>query len=193
MEVLDKGKHCEEEFCHQLDLLPMQCKACKKFFCSDHFKYEEHKCKAGGRANYVIPTCDICKKTIEFSRHKDLDLCLAEHLQECLNLNQRDRVPKNTYKSGTNSASSTAVGPQHKKCSFKNCKSKEVFRFQCDRCIMTYCNKHRLPEIHSCDEVLEGMRSKMLAQTCSRQFNSRNNTPSNTESSKLGFKKLFSF
>jgi predicted nucleic acid binding AN1-type Zn finger protein len=186
MEVLDKGKHCEEEYCHQLDLLPMQCKACKKYFCASHFKYESHNCKQSDRFNYVIPQCDICKQTIEFSRDKDIDLCLAEHLQKCLNLQENGRSNQSNRFSQTQNRAvsmSSLMPPSSskqntsKKCNFKNCKSKEVFRFDCEKCSLTYCNKHRLPEIHECDTVLANRRvnnrliqQQQQPQSCSRQY-----------------------
>ena len=183
MEVLDKGKHCEEEYCHQLDLLPMQCKACKKYFCSSHFKYESHNCKQAERLNYVIPQCDICKQTIEFTREKDLDLCLAEHLQKCLNLqeNRRSNQPNRSSQTQNRAVSMSSLATatsSSKKCHFKNCKAKDVFRFDCEKCSQTYCNKHRLPEIHECDTIIANrrinsrlMQHQQQPQSCSRQYN----------------------
>jgi hypothetical protein len=153
MELLDKGKHCEEEFCHQLDLLPMQCKACKKYFCSTHFKYDSHNCQQSNGLNYKIPICELCNKTIEFKRGKDLDLCLAEHLQNC----QFNESKSSINKQMTN---------QKSKCQYENCKSSDVFRFECECCLQTFCNKHRIPEVHRCNRFQTG-------QSCSKQFNSK--------------------
>ena len=139
MEVLDKGKHCQDEFCHQLDLLPMQCKACRKYFCSEHFKYESHHCKESEKLNYKIPTCQYCQQTIPFTRGKNLDLCLAEHMQRCY-LNGYNKKPAKT---SSNS----------KKCNYSNCKSSEIFRFECQSCSLVFCNKHRIPEVHNCNLV----------------------------------------
>jgi hypothetical protein len=153
MELLDKGKHCEEEFCHQLDLLPMQCKACKKYFCSSHFKYDAHNCEKSIGLNYKIPICELCNKAIEFKRGKDLDLCLAEHLQKC---------QFNDIKSTNNQKTIQ----KKSKCYFGSCKSSDVFRFECESCLQTFCNKHRIPEVHQCHRYQTG-------QSCSKQFNSK--------------------
>ena len=162
MEVLDKAKHCQEEFCHQIDLLPMQCKACKKSFCAAHFKYDNHKCTESAKLDYKIPECKICNKTIEFKRDKDLDLCLAEHMQKCFISNISNR-------SSTQPKKVTAEKSKAKKCMYKNCKTKEIFSFNCDTCQHTFCTKHRVPEIHKCSELLK---------SCSAQFNQTSNQAS---------------
>lgn len=155
MELLDKGKHCEEEFCHQLDLLPMKCKACTHYYCSEHFKYESHNCKEYKKFDYKIPTCELCNKTIEFKRGQDLDLCLAMHMEKC----QFNEI--NTKKTNSN------------KCSFKACKTKEIFKFECLSCYKNFCNKHRIPEDHECTG---------LSQTCSQQARQKNSVFDNLAS-----------
>ena len=144
MELLDKGKHCSEEFCHQLDLLPIKCKACFNFYCTEHFKYESHNCKQSNKYDYKIPTCELCNKTIEFKRGLNLDICLADHLEKCKIRNNLDLKEKIV-----------------KKCSYKNCKSKEIFVFECETCCLKYCTKHRIPESHKCVSN---------NQSCSAQF-----------------------
>lgn len=140
MELLDKGRHCQEEYCHQLDLLPMKCKACNKYFCSDHFKYESHNCKSFLKLDYKIPICEICNKTIEFKRGHDLDLCLAIHMDKChINESIEPKSLQDDKKLKTKN-----------KCSFKNCKTKEIFEFQCENCSEKFCVKHRIPEDHGC-------------------------------------------
>ena len=54
MDLLDKGKHCDEESCHQLDFLPLKCKGCEKYYCSEHFKYDLHQCKNSERFNRKV-------------------------------------------------------------------------------------------------------------------------------------------
>jgi predicted nucleic acid binding AN1-type Zn finger protein len=153
MELLDKGKHCSEETCHQLDLLPMKCKACLKYYCTEHFKYESHNCKEALKFNFKIPTCENCNRTIEFKRGKDLNLCLAEHLENCT-LDEKHQTSKANRKE-----------TESKKCYFKNCKSKDVFVFECDWCAHSYCTKHRVPEVHLC------LKNN---QSCSSQYKFNN-------------------
>ena len=137
MELIDKGKHCSEEFCHQLDFLPMQCKLCKGFFCAEHFRYESHRCAeaTSDKLSYQIPTCDLCQQTIEFKRGRDLDLCLAEHMAKCQVGNEKMKTIR------------------RRKCSHSDCKSKDLFRVACDGCAEFFCKSHRIPEVHKCKSL----------------------------------------
>ncbi|KAI1394020.1 AN1-type zinc finger protein [Hypoxylon trugodes] len=42
------GKHCQLEYCNQLDFLPFFCQSCKKTFCLDHRTEDSHKCANKG-------------------------------------------------------------------------------------------------------------------------------------------------
>ncbi|KAI5866700.1 AN1-type zinc finger protein [Durotheca rogersii] len=42
------GKHCQLEYCNQLDFLPFFCQSCKKTFCLDHRSETAHKCANAG-------------------------------------------------------------------------------------------------------------------------------------------------
>ncbi|KAK7417332.1 hypothetical protein QQX98_004609 [Neonectria punicea] len=42
------GKHCEYEYCNQLDFLPFFCQSCRKTFCLDHRSETSHKCTEEG-------------------------------------------------------------------------------------------------------------------------------------------------
>ncbi|KAI1468857.1 AN1-type zinc finger protein [Daldinia caldariorum] len=42
------GKHCQLEYCNQLDFLPFFCQSCKKTFCLDHRTETAHKCANAG-------------------------------------------------------------------------------------------------------------------------------------------------
>ncbi|KAK1972394.1 AN1-like zinc finger protein [Colletotrichum eremochloae] len=42
------GKHCEYDYCNQLDFLPFFCQSCKKTFCLDHRSETSHKCNNAG-------------------------------------------------------------------------------------------------------------------------------------------------
>ncbi|GKT45377.1 AN1-type zinc finger protein 1 [Colletotrichum spaethianum] len=42
------GKHCEYDYCNQLDFLPFFCQSCKKTFCLDHRSETSHKCTDAG-------------------------------------------------------------------------------------------------------------------------------------------------
>ncbi|KAI1432236.1 AN1-like zinc finger protein [Xylaria sp. CBS 124048] len=42
------GKHCQLDYCNQLDFLPFFCQSCKKTFCLDHRTEDAHKCANKG-------------------------------------------------------------------------------------------------------------------------------------------------
>ncbi|TGJ86212.1 hypothetical protein E0Z10_g2533 [Xylaria hypoxylon] len=42
------GKHCQLEYCNQLDFLPFFCQSCKRTFCLDHRTEDSHKCENRG-------------------------------------------------------------------------------------------------------------------------------------------------
>ncbi len=42
------GKHCQMEYCNQLDFLPFFCQSCSKTFCLDHRSESSHKCSNEG-------------------------------------------------------------------------------------------------------------------------------------------------
>ena len=42
------GRHCQFDYCHQLDFLPFRCESCRKTFCLDHRTETAHKCEREG-------------------------------------------------------------------------------------------------------------------------------------------------
>jgi len=42
------GKHCQYEYCNQLDFLPFLCQSCNKAYCLDHRTESSHKCANAG-------------------------------------------------------------------------------------------------------------------------------------------------
>ncbi|KAK3487581.1 uncharacterized protein B0T23DRAFT_386213 [Neurospora hispaniola] len=42
------GKHCQLEYCNQLDFLPFLCQSCHKTFCLDHRSESSHNCACAG-------------------------------------------------------------------------------------------------------------------------------------------------
>ena len=57
MEFPTLGKNCEYSECYQLDFLPIKCKFCQKYFCSEHFLPEVHSCTEYKPA--IAQTADI--------------------------------------------------------------------------------------------------------------------------------------
>ena len=42
------GKHCQHEYCNQLDFLPFLCQSCSKTYCLDHRTESAHQCSNAG-------------------------------------------------------------------------------------------------------------------------------------------------
>ncbi|KAF4126493.1 xeroderma pigmentosum group C-complementing protein [Geosmithia morbida] len=42
------GKHCQDDYCNQLDFLPFLCQSCGKTYCLDHRSETAHKCANAG-------------------------------------------------------------------------------------------------------------------------------------------------
>ncbi|KAJ5632295.1 hypothetical protein N7490_008634 [Penicillium lividum] len=42
------GRHCQFEYCGQLDFLPFRCESCKSTYCLDHRSETAHKCPRAG-------------------------------------------------------------------------------------------------------------------------------------------------
>ncbi|GES66600.1 AN1 zinc finger protein [Aspergillus terreus] len=42
------GRHCQFEYCHQLDFLPFRCESCRGTFCLDHRTETAHRCPCAG-------------------------------------------------------------------------------------------------------------------------------------------------
>ena len=42
------GRHCQYEYCGQLDFLPFRCESCRSTFCLDHRSETAHKCAHAG-------------------------------------------------------------------------------------------------------------------------------------------------
>ncbi|KAI2618770.1 AN1-type zinc finger protein [Hypoxylon sp. NC1633] len=74
------GKHCQLEYCNQLDFLPFFCQSCKKTFCLDHRSETSHKCANAGawaerrrQAQLVKPSAGEGKRMRDFVTKKPCD------------------------------------------------------------------------------------------------------------------------
>ncbi|CAK0840157.1 unnamed protein product, partial [Prorocentrum cordatum] len=76
----DRGKHCEDPYCRQKDLLPLCCDACGKTYCSVHFRYQAHSCPKGfaGKDRRAI-VCPICGKGVPMPAGEDENAVFARH------------------------------------------------------------------------------------------------------------------
>ncbi|CAO3597892.1 unnamed protein product [Absidia cylindrospora] len=130
MELPDLGKQCSKFECGQLDFLPYTCYHCKKIFCQEHFKLDDHLCpsRQDPSLDIRVPTCPICEKPIPGSRNEDPNIRVNRHIQNnCID----EEKPSNT-------------------CRLKGCKAKLLVPMNCGACGLAYCVKHRLEQDHQC-------------------------------------------
>jgi predicted nucleic acid binding AN1-type Zn finger protein len=71
------GKHCQYEYCNQLDFLPFFCQSCKHTFCLDHRTESTHKCPEAGawarrrrEAELAKPSAGEGKRMRDFVQQK---------------------------------------------------------------------------------------------------------------------------
>ncbi|KAI7849346.1 hypothetical protein BDC45DRAFT_520999 [Circinella umbellata] len=130
MEFPELGKQCTFEDCSQLDFLPYTCYHCKKIFCQDHFKLDDHRCPSlsDPQLDVRVPTCPICENPVPGPRTEDPNIRVNRHIQNnCADT----KKPSNL-------------------CRQKGCKAKLLVPMQCSDCGKAYCVKHRLPLDHEC-------------------------------------------
>uniref|UniRef100_A0A1B0C3H8 AN1-type domain-containing protein n=1 Tax=Glossina palpalis gambiensis TaxID=67801 RepID=A0A1B0C3H8_9MUSC len=131
MEFPNLGQHCNEKSCNKLDFLPMKCDGCGKEYCCDHFHYERHNCKTGIRKDFQVPLCPLCNEPVPTAPGVEPDVTVSQHIdQQC---------KSETKKIFTN------------RCSFKNCKRKELIPVFCSQCKRNFCLRHRHTADHVCD------------------------------------------
>ncbi|CAF1200494.1 unnamed protein product [Rotaria sordida] len=136
MEFPQLGQHCSVKTCNRLDFLPMKCDSCAAILCKDHIKYDEHQCPSSRRKNIQVPICPLCNKAVPL-RHRDesADRAVSAHIdRDC----KSDPALKNRQKIYSN------------KCSLISCKQREAVKVKCDKCLKTFCFKHRFPDDHKC-------------------------------------------
>jgi AN1-type zinc finger protein 2 len=148
MEFPNLGDHCEESTCKRLDFLPIKCDSCKKSFCNNHISYNAHKCEQpeGYRnKDFQIPICPLCNEPVACKRDDQPDTVISAHIdRDCKSDPAEDRR-RQIYAN---------------KCSLKGCKKKELMPFECQRCRMNYCIRHRLETDHQCDQIVKNPGEK---------------------------------
>ncbi|XP_050070908.1 AN1-type zinc finger protein 2A [Anopheles maculipalpis] len=149
MEFPNLGKHCSEEFCNKLDFLPMKCDACGAIFCSDHFSYKDHACPSAYKKDVQVPICPLCGDPVPTPRDVSPDVTVGAHI---------DRFCKSDRKKiYTN------------RCSYRNCKKKELIPVNCSVCRLNFCLKHRHTTDHDCQGSEAGQRNLVATAAIQRQ------------------------
>ncbi|CAF4839437.1 unnamed protein product [Rotaria socialis] len=146
MEFPGLGGHCAVKTCNRLDFLPMKCDSCSSIFCKDHIKYDEHQCPSSYRKNIQIPICPLCNQDVPYEyRDQSPDRVVSAHIdRDC----KSDPALKKRTKVYTN------------KCSVPLCKQREAIQVKCDKCLRTYCLRHRFPDDHKCQTLEKQNRNE---------------------------------
>ena len=144
------GRHCEFEYCHQLDFLPFRCESCRKTFCLDHRTESAHKCSKEG----------------EWARRKR-------------NQNNNGRGGTELASTSTTQKPNIYNSNQcaHVSCkTFVDTVQDPGVR--CPNCNRQYCLRHRLQEQHDCANIapLGGRASNSYRAG----VGNNNNNPTNT-------------
>lgn len=114
----------------------MKCDACSSIFCKDHIKYDEHQCTSSHRKNIQIPICPLCNQAVPYEyRDQSPDRVVSAHIdRDC----RSDPARQKREKIYTN------------KCSISTCKQREAIQVNCEKCLKTFCLRHRFPDDHRC-------------------------------------------
>eukprot|EP00930_Biecheleria_cincta_P099130 TRINITY_DN90777_c0_g1_i1.p2 TRINITY_DN90777_c0_g1~~TRINITY_DN90777_c0_g1_i1.p2 ORF type:complete len:164 (-),score=23.25 TRINITY_DN90777_c0_g1_i1:132-623(-) len=140
----DCGKHCEHPYCRQCDMLPFQCDACNKTYCSQHFKYEDHDCPKGAcEKDRRVIVCPLCSAAVPLRPGEDENSVFEQHAV-----------------SGSCNPKVSAVAKPNR-CPVKGCKEKLTFSNSCNcgTCGLKVCLKHRFEDQHECRTPARSCRS----------------------------------
>lgn len=130
MEFPHLGKHCSEKYCNKLDFLPMKCDACGAIFCSEHFSYQTHSCPSAFRKDVQVPICPLCSEPVPTPRDVSPDVTVGAHIDQFCR-SEKKKIYTN-------------------RCTFRNCKKKELVPVSCTVCRQNFCLKHRHTTDHDC-------------------------------------------
>mmetsp|Transcript_66974 Transcript_66974/g.131871 ORF Transcript_66974/g.131871 Transcript_66974/m.131871 type:complete len:246 (+) Transcript_66974:120-857(+) len=132
VEVLGAA-HCSVADCHQLDFLPFKCDACAGVFCKDHFAHARHRCPKASSSNVQVLVCPLCAAAVRMSISEDPNVTWERH-----------------YLNGCTQVKPASKGPNT--CPIQGCREKlgPSNRFECTKCGITVCIKHRAEEDHPC-------------------------------------------
>ena len=129
----DCGKHCSHAYCNQQDLLPFECDACGKAYCSQHFSYAAHDCPKGRAAtDRRVIVCPLCSAPVPLAHGEDENEVWERHATS------GNCIPKEAAKPN--------------RCPAKGCKEKLTFSNSCNcgTCGMKVCLKHCFEDQHDC-------------------------------------------
>ncbi|KAJ5096188.1 hypothetical protein NUU61_005544 [Penicillium alfredii] len=118
------GRHCQFEYCGQLDFLPFRCESCHSTFCLDHRSETAHKCARAG----------------EWARRRS-----GARSSSTANTKENRSAPEKP-----NIYNSEQCAHLECKTLIHTLKDPGV---RCPDCNRQYCLKHRLREEHDCAKI----------------------------------------
>ena len=122
------GKHCQLEYCNQLDFLPFKCQSCTKIFCLEHRTEDAHKCTSAGA----------------WAERKRLAAASAPSIGQGRAVRDRFYIPPGSICAARDCQSEIGASLHT--------------GVRCDQCRQAYCLKHRLREQHECVTRVEEAR-----------------------------------
>eukprot|EP00347_Sterkiella_histriomuscorum_P014014 403362491 len=150
MEFGKIGQHCNFSLCQQQEFLPFECYGCKKIYCTDHSRPDDHQCHlpADFESIYVI-ICPICEIRIKIKAIDDPNVAWAAHSSS------GDCKPK-----------ANGQAQPVKKCMATKCYTKlnDINSITCTNCQKQVCLSHRYPDDHQCKNT-NIVRNQQTAQS----------------------------
>ncbi|XP_055536436.1 AN1-type zinc finger protein 2A [Wyeomyia smithii] len=161
MELPHLGEHCSAKYCNKLDFLPMKCDACGSIYCSDHFSYQSHACSSAYKKDVQVPICPLCSEPVPTPRDVWPDVTVGAHIDQFCK-SEKKKIYTN-------------------RCSYKNCKKKELIPVSCSVCKRNYCLKHRHTTDHECSgSAVSRKHPQNFAGQAALQRQQQKNSSSNT-------------
>ncbi|KAI8324878.1 hypothetical protein GQ54DRAFT_284083 [Martensiomyces pterosporus] len=134
MEFPDLGKNCTRKDCNRLDFLPFKCQYCKRPFCENHWKVEQHDCPQKHLVvDMRVPDCPLCGAVVSLRRGEDPNIAVDAHIR-----------------AGCKMVSSTPPAYKSNACAYKRCHDKVLVLTKCPYCQLSFCLKHRFEGDHDC-------------------------------------------
>lgn len=161
----DEGRHCSEDYCGQKDFLPFTCSRCEKVFCITHYPPASHSCSNIDAFDRRALICPICLQVVPYQNQAS-DAAWEEHVTTPGNCRPELYEKRKAEQQAT-----------HNICPVPSCKQKltAVSRYECRKCKVTVCMKHRFPEDHSCRNFRVNSSTKPLSRWWSQATTSEKN------------------
>lgn len=99
-------------------------------FSSDHFNYLKHSCPSAYKKDFQVPVCPLCNTPIATARGVSPDITVGQHIDQFCR-SDKTKIYTN-------------------RCTYKNCKKKELIPVSCTECKQNFCLRHRHTADHDC-------------------------------------------